>query len=405
MPGAANLLTRAARLLPRDDPQRLALLSDAARPLRTSGRTADALAVLLETIERAGAVGDVVVEWRARLELAYLRAYSTSDDDANAEMLRVAENAIASLAGTQDNEGLSLAWKLIAYARVALGDLKRAGIAFGRARRYALRLPSSPYDAAIVWGIASVYLEGPTPLDVAIARCRELLDYRGQTQPGVMFELAVLLAMRHEFAEARELLVRAAANVRERGVRRPPLFLALASARVELAANETGRAEEHARHGLELGAALGGDEADAENAIVLAQVLCRQQRFDEAEEVVAGFAGKTSYRDIARTASWNALRAEIRAYRGAWGDAVELAGRAVAGIDQTDFINVRAELRLTLAAMLRGAGNATDSERVAIEAMNLFQAKGSPVGVERARNLLHREAQAAVGLVARTARR
>ncbi len=194
--GAANLLSRALRL-PSDGPQRLALLRDAGRPLRASGRTADAIAVFLEAIERASDIGDVVVEWRSRLELAFLRAYTTSGDDGDAEMLRVAEKAVAALTATQDDEGLASAWQMIAFARGSFGDLNRAGIAFRRARRHALRIPSSPYDAGIAWGMAGVLLEGPTPADVAITRCRELLGYRGQIQPGVMFDLAVLLAMRN----------------------------------------------------------------------------------------------------------------------------------------------------------------------------------------------------------------
>ena len=81
------------------------------------------------------------------------------------------------------------------------------------------------------------------------------------------------------------------------------------------------------------------------------------------------------------------MRAEVRSFRRAWTAAVELASRAVASVDQTDYVNYRADLRLTLASALRGAGDAAGAGKVAAEALRLYEAKGNVVGLARTREL------------------
>ena len=174
------------------------------------------------------------------------------------ETLRVAEGAVAALTPIRDDKGLAFAWSTIGQSREALGELTLAAAAYQQARDHALRTTVNSNGVMLAWGSASVLLDGPTPISMAIPRCRELVDWRGNTVPGVLFVLAELHALNAEFDEARAVLARAASAVRRWGGHRTPLFLALSSARVHVAGGDIEWAEQQARHGLDIGAALGG---------------------------------------------------------------------------------------------------------------------------------------------------
>jgi tetratricopeptide (TPR) repeat protein len=396
MAGAANLMTRALRLLPQDDPQRIVLTLDAVLPLRTAGRPDEAVTTALEAIDLAQGAGDVVNEWRARLELAFVRAFLLSDR-AGQEAMRIAEQAVAALTPFGDDQGLAYAWVIIGQTSEPLGELTRAATAYRRALHHAQRSPSTMNAGQAACGLASVLLDGPTPVLEAIPPCRELVEWRGNAIAVVLIPLSGLHALNADFDEARAVLARAARIFRDSGMRRPPIYIAHARGRVELAAGAPDVAEQLAREGLELGASVGGDETDGANALVLAESLCRQRRFDEAEEVVSTYASATPDQDVGRAAVWNAVRAEIRTHRCAWADAVELASLAVAAIDRTELFNLRGELRLPLAAALRGAGDDAGARRAAIEALRLFETKGNVVGLAKARDFLGRDLSQTAG--------
>lgn len=396
MAGAANLMTRALRLLPHDDPQRLALTLDAVLPLRTAGRTQEAVTTALEAVDLAQSAGDVVNEWRARLELAFVRGFLLGHRTGD-ETMRIAEKAVAALSPMGDDQGLAYAWVIIGQMSEPLGELTRAATAYRRALHHARRSPSTVNAGQAAWGLAAVLLDGPTPVLEAIPRCRELVDWRGNTIAGVLIPLSGLHALNADFDEARAVLARAAGIFRDWGMRRPPIYIAHALGRVELAAGAPDVAERLAREGLALGVSVGGDETDGANALVLAESLCRQGSFDEAEEVVRVYAAATPDQDVGRAAEWNAVRAEIRTHRREWAEAVELASLAVAAVDRTDLFNLRGELRLPLAAALRGAGDAAGANRATDEALRVFEAKGNVVGLAKARDLLGRDAPQTAG--------
>jgi cytochrome c-type biogenesis protein CcmH/NrfG len=384
MVGAANLLTRAVELLPPDHARRRSIMVDACGPLRRSGRSQEAATMAMEAVELALAAGDVIVEWRARLELAFVRGYllGTTLSD---EFLPIAERAVAVLEPLGDDQGLAQAWVMIGQTRETLGMLTEAAAAYGHALENSERVPTNANGGQIAWGFASVLVEGPTPVPEAIARCCDLVNWRGNPIPGVLIELAKLHALNADVDEARSVLARVAQIYREWGHRRGPIYHAVALATAELVAGAVEEAERQARRALELGAAVGGDESDVASALLLAESLVRQGRLDEVEEVVRANAGLTSTADIGRSAAWNALRADVRMHHGSWGGAVGLAHGAVDAIDRTELFTVRAELRLTLAAALLGSGNPPGARLVATEAVRMFAAKGNIAALASAR--------------------
>jgi DNA-binding SARP family transcriptional activator/tetratricopeptide (TPR) repeat protein len=386
LPGAAGLFARALRLVPADDPGRSMTLLDSLRPLRLSGRTQEAMTAALDALDLARKGGDVVVEWRAQLELTFLRAFLTADR-AFESGRHVAEQAIAALTPMRDHYGLTTAWGIVAEAAEVDGDLFRSGVAYRHARYHARRSPMSFNGGQMAWGLASVCLLGPTPIREAIRRCRELVEWRGIHIPGVLITLAEAHGLDGDFRQARAVVDQGAEIFREWGHRRAPIYVAHTRGRIELLAGDPVAAERYARSGLEVGASVGGDETDVDNALVLARALCQQRRFDEADHVIATYSGATSAHDVGRAAAWNGLRAQIRTHAQQWADAVDLARRAVAAADRTDLYTLRADLRLPLAAALRGCGDGANADRTLAEAVQLFEAKGNRVGLAAARDL------------------
>jgi tetratricopeptide (TPR) repeat protein len=353
-----------------------------------TGRDQEALTTILDAIDLAHDAGDVVTEWRAQLELAFLRGFYRGDRFTGSAP-DVAERAIAALGPLHDHRGLTYAWVIIGMAAEARGELAQAGAAYRRARYHARRSPGSPNGGQIAWGLAGCYLDGAMPVTVALHRCRQLVDWRGNAIPGVLLTLAVLLAMDADFEQARAMVDQGGQIFDEWGHLRGPVYAALARGRVELLARDAAAAEQHARRGLELSARLGGDENDVDNALVLAWSLCRQRRFDEAEAVAAKHSRSTTAPDGGRAATWMALRAQVLMHRSEWRVAGRLAGEAVRAVDQTELFNLRAELRLTLAGALLGQTDSRAARTVATEALQLFDIKGNIVGAASARQLLH----------------
>src|SRR5262249_10053813 len=94
-------------------------------------------------------------------------------------------------------------------------------------------------------------------------------------------------------------------------------------------------------------------------------------------------AGVTSVLDAAIT--WRGVRAEALAERGEHADAVQLARGAVDMAAATDGLLHHADARLALAATLRAAGRRDEADAEGRRAIELWEAKGATVLVERAR--------------------
>src|SRR5262249_41969161 len=95
-------------------------------------------------------------------------------------------------------------------------------------------------------------------------------------------------------------------------------------------------------------------------------------------------AGVTSVLDAAST--WRGVRAEARAERGAHADAVQLARGPVDTAAATDGLLHHADARLALAATFRAAGRRDEADAEERRAIELWEAKGATVLVERARH-------------------
>jgi hypothetical protein len=155
------------------------------------------------------------------------------------------------------------------------------------------------------------------------------------------------------------------------------------AARVELLADEPGRAEEISRSALDTLTPLGETSNSGVLATLLAEALCRQRRFEEAEA-----ATQTSERaawpdDLHAQVGWRAARAQACAGLGATRTGEALAREAIALLENADDLDLRGDALVALAATLSGA-----ERRAAFdEALALYEAKGNLASAARARRL------------------
>jgi tetratricopeptide (TPR) repeat protein len=141
-------------------------------------------------------------------------------------------------------------------------------------------------------------------------------------------------------------------------------------------------------HGLRIDAAQAG--------AYLGRALLALGRYAEAEalshesEALAGD-------DLRAAVAWRGVRAEALARRGEHAAAVEFARAAVAIAGATDALLDHAEARRALAAALRSAGRAAEADAEDARTVELWEAKGATLLVERARRPVPRAAPTATG--------
>jgi tetratricopeptide (TPR) repeat protein len=191
----------------------------------------------------------------------------------------------------------------------------------------------------------------------------------------------VLEAMRKRFDAGREKAARGSSILEDLGRRVTAAGSCYFAARVELLADEPVRAEAIARSALETLDTLGETVNSAVVATLLAESLCRQGRFDEAEA-----ATQTSERlawpdDLHAQVGWRAARAQACAGRDEPEQGEELAREAIALLDGADDLDLRGDAFVALGTTLSGA----ERHDAYAQAVSLVEAKGNLASAERAR--------------------
>ncbi len=152
---------------------------------------------------------------------------------------------------------------------------------------------------------------------------------------------------------------------------------------VELLAGDPVAAEPHlrtARDGFnDLGSRVGAARATA----LLARALLELDRLDEAAALADPAVGGD---DLKATIGLLCVRAEVLARRGGVVEAERLARQAVEIAAGTDALLDHADARLALSRVLAAAGREAEAAAEAARARDLYEAKGSLVGMRLAGN-------------------
>jgi class 3 adenylate cyclase/tetratricopeptide (TPR) repeat protein len=389
MPAAANLLRRAAMLLPEGDPARLDLIPDLGEALREVGEFPWAELFLQEAIEARREAGGLVPAL-AELLLLRVRAQAGSAERWSERLVEEASRTIAESDAQRDDAMIATIWRLLAWAHGTSCRYGLASAAAERAIEHARRANDARQIrlAAVHYALAA--LHGPTPVPEAIRRCEEIAaESQGdrRTQGIVTSTLAALLAMRGEFDDARRLYLDAQAMFSDLGSTVVGASTSLATSWVERLAGDLPAAERELRRDYETLRDLGEKYLLSTVAAELARVFYAQERFGEAERMSRHAQDLADADDIASQTLWRTVYAKVLARKGNSDGALLLMGEAIDLLGPTDAVVAQAETLVDLAEVLRRAGRNKDADDVLDDAVALLEHKEAAVPADAIRAL------------------
>ncbi|MCA1683324.1 MAG: AAA family ATPase, partial [Actinobacteria bacterium] len=367
-----KLLSRARTLLPPGHPSRPGVLSDLADALPLVGELERARAVVAEALEAARDAGDVGAEWRARVIDAWLPPSTGSPAKGPQELRSVAERAIQRFEELGDERGLARAWHQLSVALEFEPRLEPVREAAERALEHAWRSRDGRTLALSILFIGAALCEGPTAVNEAVRRCRELVGL-GEGRAGPHWALARLEAMRGNFAQAREEAARARSFIEQAGLKRPLVICALDEAEVEMRAGDPVAAEGALRPAFQLAEQMEDPQHIVLTAFALAEALLAQRRDDEAETLAR--MGRASASGLSAhfwaEVTWRRVSARVSARRGELEAAEGLASEALDMASSSDQLNLRADAAIDFADVVRAAGRTAEAARLAEEGLRL----------------------------------
>ncbi len=381
VPAAVNLLERGVSLLPRAGGSRGYALLDLAVALMRSGAFAAAEGALEEALGLGRAAGDRRLELRTLIEREFFRIF-TNAETSDEEMTRVAEEAIPVLEELGDHSGVAKAWHLLSEPPVNACRWGERAAALEHALEHARRAGDAREAAFVAASLMQAIQLGPTPVDAAVERAhfflRESEDDRLLTA-SILSSLAVLLAMRGAFADARAQWARAQSLWEDLGMAHRRAIRAMDASAIELLAGDAAAAERELRTGYRMLEEIGEMHVRPTIAAYLAAALAQEDRSADAEELAGVAESHATEDDIVTQVMWRVARAQVQARAGEAAEAERLAREAVELAAPTDFLDLQATAFLALARVLRAAGS-PDAAVVAAEARTVYELKGNVVG-------------------------
>ncbi|MGX1835876.1 adenylate/guanylate cyclase domain-containing protein [Streptomyces diastaticus] len=377
---ADSLLGRSVELAEPDAPGAVTALRRLGEVRVALGRTEEGTALL----RRVAADGAVPVEAaHARLALAV--------QDPGAALASVARAVLPVFEAAGDRIGQARARLRLGQQRQATGRHEEADRELVRVLDQAVAAGAEPERAAALGAVGVSLWRGPEPVAAAIHRCRALLAAHGDGRPtvGVTLNcpLAVLLALDDRPGEAHAALAEAARLAAELAYAEAGVFLpvfratvtTLAGRRVEalrLLADADAEAERLGAGGMRVAIAL-----------ETGRLLLDEGRVHEAAERLTP-AVRADALSRADTVDLAGLRARLAAAYGRGERALAAADEAVATAALTDSLPLRATAALDRARVLASLGAHEGAAAEARRAEEHFSDKGHLPGVRAARALL-----------------
>jgi class 3 adenylate cyclase/tetratricopeptide (TPR) repeat protein len=383
---AADLLERSVALFPAGSPGRLESLTRLAEALMAAGEESRAEAVLGQLIDEGA--GDRGSGAYGLLYRAALRA----GGEGFGPLRDAAERAATAFTELRDERGLAIAWLRLGQAHGAEGRYAASAATLERALPLVTAHGSRLDEANMLGGLAMALWQGPASVGEAVDRCERLLHGLAEggraARAAVAGPLAVLAAMSGRFDDARRLAADTELAVSEMD---SPMAIATApvfTACVESLAGRWEAAEERLRASCQAFQRARDRGLLSWATQLLAHVLIRQERYDEAWEAARLARDCAADADIVTRAGSTSAVALVLGRRGDREEALALVESAMADAGATDSINVQAAVLLTRAEVLAGAGRRSDAALAAGEAVRRFGAKGNLVERARAADLL-----------------
>ncbi len=383
-----SLFRRASTILAEDDPRRLALTPDLAIALLESEGLDEARAALA----RARLAADPVVAATATVIDNTLDFFGAGSIPTDVRLARLAD-AHRVLTAAGNDEGLGYYWWSLAGEKWVSLQAAETVVACERGLEHFRRAGMYRRTDELLWWIRSAYVFGPTPVPEAIDRVRMLQREAGDSfalQAGAATTLGRLLAMQGDFEQARELYAFGVDFYVSAGMSVSAAGVTLHGAWIEHHAGNEAESEAYLRQGADELRALGNLAFFSTVAARLAQSLYMQGRFDEARQM-SGVARETSPQgDLINFVLADAIDGCLLSQEGRHEEADVLLGRAVEGVQQTDFFFARADVQLLYAEALSRAGDASAASQAAALGVAYLEDKGDITGTARAHERIDR---------------
>jgi class 3 adenylate cyclase len=378
-PATISLLERARALLPDDDRELPAVLTGLGSARLNGGDLPGAESALFAAVDAAVALDQRAAELHARIELQFVRAFAQNTPVD--ESVELATEAIAELEPLGDELALARAWWLRSSGDLAACRWRERGEAIERALEHARRARAGSEMVGTLAGLyAQALLHGPTPVDEAIARLAQMHDELGLDPPlrsSTNTSLAGLLAMRGDFEQARRMCRDAAATYEEFGLRFRRATQAFVAAQIELLAGNPAAAERELRASTTAFEEIGAATSALTHRALLADVLARLGRCEEAEDLVRRVAAKESAHDLIAHVLWRSALARVRVQQGAAQEAVELAGEARRLLADAEFPQLALAALTAAVEAAAAADDRAGAELLLAQARQIAEAKGA----------------------------
>jgi class 3 adenylate cyclase/tetratricopeptide (TPR) repeat protein len=383
-PAAITLLTRATELLPQGDRRRLEQSIELGYALHDAGELERTRAIFSRTVEEAEVAGEPALAARGRVGRLSAEVLTGAAFGGPLDAVRL---EIAKLDELHDELGLAEAWFLAANLEGWLGRSELAALSHRKVTEYARRAGNRRLTGLSVGAPVMMQAWGCMPAPEGLSACEELLgEYEGTSiEPPLRIARALYLSLLGEAEAAREENARGDELYRQFGNELFGAATRMSFAEGELRAGRFEEAEAAARVGIERLERLGEQGFRSTMVGLLAEALCLQGRYDEADECAQMTADLAMEDDFDPRFRWRVVRARVLADRGDFDEAEKLAREAVEIVEQTDWYLHRGQALSSLGQVLELAGRADDAGAAYKRALGEFERKGALADVEATR--------------------
>jgi class 3 adenylate cyclase/tetratricopeptide (TPR) repeat protein len=391
-PAAVGLLTRATALLPQSDTRRPNYLVELGYALHDSGQLGAAAAAFAESADAARAAGERALEARARLGRLWIAIHSGEDFG---PPLATARRELAVLEEIGDDSGLGEGWYVAAALESWLGNSELGDHAYAHAIEHASKAANRRIVNQSIGLRAMLQAWGFMPAEEGLRVCTELLAELAGTsvEPLLRTARALHLSFLGEHAAAQREHELAGTLADQFGNKLSRAGMNMGMADIALRAGRISDAEAAARQGDEVLEQLGEQGFRSTMAGMLAEALCRQGRYEEADEYAQLAADLSAEDDFDPEFRWRAVRARVLAHGGDLAGGERLAREALDVAGQTDWHLQRGQAWAVLAEVLELGGRTDEARTSYDQALEQFELKGSVADAEETRRQI-----AALGL-------
>jgi tetratricopeptide (TPR) repeat protein len=306
-----NLLDRAIRLLPDEDPEAIALLPDLAAAIGESGD----MGRPMELYRKAESLGDARTELRARIRRLFLELNRGAP---MGPLVPLMEEAVEDAERLGDPSVLIEAYRRLAILYMWVGDNRR-GEQLLRAALDQASDSGEPEIAETLYWIGILLLWGPVPVDEALRECRrlmELADRLGRARAELLVVEGTLVALGGDFQRGRQLAAQGRDELRELGLQVQYAGIGMATAMIELLDGDPAAAAPILEEASEILSAAGERGYLSTVYGLLALSMAKQARYEEADRIANEGRAVGADDDVTTQIYWRVSKAHVAASRG-----------------------------------------------------------------------------------------